>query len=102
MQELERLQLHKQRLQQLQQEQGLAVERLGGAVEAVKGDLLAELAREQLAQVGIVPGLIMPVSKGQRWLSVPGCLTPACCAYLSRSCLLLPLPSPCYVCRTGC
>lgn len=53
LQELERLEQHKQRLQQLQQEQAAAVERLGGALEAVKGDVLGELARErlQLAQV---------------------------------------------------
>lgn len=52
--ELERLQQHKQRLQQLQQEQAAAVERLGGALEAVKEEVLTELARErqQLAQVG--------------------------------------------------
>lgn len=52
-QELERLQLHKQRLHHLQLEQAAAVERLGGAVQAVKGDVLAELARErqQPAQV---------------------------------------------------
>jgi len=52
--ELDRLQQHKLRLQQLQQEQAAAVERLGGALEAVKGEVLAELGRErqQLAQVG--------------------------------------------------
>lgn len=53
LQELERLQTHKQRLHNLQLEQASAVERLGGAVQAVKGDVLAELARERqrLAQV---------------------------------------------------
>jgi hypothetical protein len=55
-QELDRLRQQKQRLQQLQQEQAAAVERLGGALDAVKGDMLEELAKErqQLAQVSTV------------------------------------------------
>jgi hypothetical protein len=65
---LERLQVHKERLQHLQLEQAAAVERLGGAVHAVKGDVLAELARErqQLAQVSRQPhaGLILSVTAG--------------------------------------
>lgn len=59
LQELARLQEHKLRLQQLQQEQAAAVERLGGAVEAVKSDVLGELAKErqQLAQVWFTVGM---------------------------------------------
>lgn len=60
--------MHKERLQHLQLEQAAAVERLGGAVHAVKGDVLAELARErqQLAQVSRQPhaGLILSVNAG--------------------------------------
>lgn len=50
---MERLQAHTDRLQHVQLEQAAAVERLNGAARAVKGDVLAELARErqQLAQV---------------------------------------------------
>lgn len=53
MQGLERLQAHTNRLQHVQLEQAAAVERLNGAVRGLKGDVLAELARErqQLAQV---------------------------------------------------
>jgi hypothetical protein len=72
LQELDRLQQQKERLQQLQPEQAAAVERLGGALDAVKGDVLAELAleRQQLAQVctagtdrphGIYTGLTLTI-----------------------------------------